>query len=117
LVTGADPDTPDDLADLAARALELGREYPFGMGFAIVGMVVKASHDGREDEAAMLAGYLLANLDALGLPAGSSEVMAGGPLTRFVSPATQDQFRRGQAMTDADVHSELERLADRKATD
>jgi predicted ATPase/class 3 adenylate cyclase len=111
LVRGAATETPDELADLAARALDLGREYPVGMGLAIVGLIVKADRDGREADTAMLAGYLTANLGLL-IPATSAEVMAGGPLERFVTPATQVQFARGKAMTNADLRRELQRLAD-----
>jgi len=113
LATGAatEAESADDLADRAGRALDLGREYPLGIGYAVIGLVVKAHRLGRHEDAALLTGYLTAHLEELGLPARSAEVMAGRPLDQFVTPDTEGQFLRGQGMTPAHLHAELERLA------
>jgi hypothetical protein len=101
----------DDLTESAARALQLGAEYPAGMGMTLIGLTVLSDRLGRNDDAALLAGYLLAHLEPLALPAESAGVMAGGPLERFVRPETQADFARGQVMSPAELRAELERLA------
>jgi hypothetical protein len=37
--------------------------------------------------------------------------MSGGPLDRFVTPGTEDEFERGRSMSRDDLVAELERLA------
>ncbi len=107
------PALPSDVSEIAARTLDLTGEFPAGMGYCVLGLTMKAHHDNRREDAAILAGYLSAHLDDLQLYRQLAERMAGGPLDRFVSPATQPEFERGQAMNAADLRRELERLAGR----
>jgi predicted ATPase/DNA-binding SARP family transcriptional activator len=109
--SAASGEPADDLVESAARALALGAEYPLGMGFALVGLTVLADRLGRSDDAALLAGYMLAHLEPLALPAASAAHMAGGPLERFARPETRASFDRGQKMSAATLRTELERLA------
>jgi hypothetical protein len=108
---GTDPQTTDDIGDLAARALELGTGQPNTMNFTIIGLIGAAHRHGHDDVASTLAGYVSTHLAELALPPTSAELLAGGPLERFVTQATRASFVRGQIMTEADLHVELERLA------
>jgi hypothetical protein len=114
--TGPNPLPPDDLSDRAAKAIDLDREYPSGMGFVVIGLVVSALRLGHVAEAALLVGYLAGHLEELELVRHSAEVMAGGPLESFVTPGTEDEFDRGRAMSRDGLLAELERLAAEKPT-
>ena len=108
------PALPSDVSEIAARTLDLTAEYPAAMGYGVLGLTMKAHHDNRSEDAATLAGYLSAHLaDLLAVSPQAAEFVAGGPLERFVTPATQPEFERGQAMNAADFRRELERLAGR----
>jgi hypothetical protein len=107
------PALPSDLSEIAARVLDLTGEYPAAMGYGVLGLMMAAHRDNRGQDAATLAGYLSAHLDELQLHQQKAEVFAGGPLEQFVTPTTQPEFERGQAMNAADLRRELERLAGR----
>ncbi len=107
------PALPSDVSEIANRALDLTAEYPAAMGYAVLGLMMKADRDNRSQDAATAAGYLSAHLDDLLLPRQKAEIMAGGPLDGFVTAATQPEFERGQAMNAAEFRRELERIAGR----
>ena len=107
------PALPSDVSEIAARILDLTGEFPAGMGYCVLGLTMKAHRDNRGEDAATLAGYLSAHLEDLQLSRQAAEFIAGGPLERFVTPAAQPEFERGQAMNAADFRLELERLAGR----
>jgi hypothetical protein len=109
----AHPALPSELSEIAARTLDLTDEYPAAMGSGVLGLMMKAHRENRNEDAATLAGYLSAHLDELLLYPQAAEFVAGGPLHVFVSPATQSQFALGQAMNAADLRRELECLAGR----
>ena len=98
LVSGAavDGETRDDLAESVARACEFGREYPLGLGYAIIGLLTMAERHGRAQDVAVLAGYLAGHLRELGLPQRSAERLARGPLERLVTNETASEFARGK---------------------
>jgi hypothetical protein len=100
----------EDLCEEAARALDLIREYPIALGFALVGLMVKAHRLDRLDVAALLAGYLTSHADELGLPTASAEIMAGAPLAHFVAPDRELAQQRGSSMTATEMRAELGRL-------
>ena len=104
---------PSDVLEIADRTLDLTAEYPAAMGYGVLGLMMAAHRDKRSQDAATAAGYLAAHLDDLLLPRQHAEFMAGAPLEGFVTPATQPEFERGQAMNAADFRRELERLAGR----
>jgi hypothetical protein len=107
------PALPRAVPEIAARVLDLTGEYPPALGYGVLGLMMTAHRDNRSEDAAALAGYLTANLHELQLYRQLAESMAGGPLEQFVTPATQPEFERGQAMSAADLRRELERLAGR----
>jgi hypothetical protein len=113
LIIGPDTDQSgaDELAERAARALELEQEYPVGLGYALLGLVLSAQRLGRHEDAALLAGYLSANSLALAVPPRSVEMMMGGPLDRFGTAGTHAWFIRGGAMNASQLDTELQRLA------
>jgi predicted ATPase len=112
--TGPTPLPPDDLSDRAARAVELDREYPSGMGFVLIGLVLSAHRLGHATEAALLVGYLAGHLEELELVLHSAEVMTGAPLHSFVTPGNEDEFERGRSMSRDGLMAELARLAAEK---
>ena len=101
-----------DVPDQARRALELIRDYPLGLGFALIGLTRAAHGQDRHDTAAVLAGYIDTHLTELALPRHSAENMAGRPLAEFAAPNTTSHFERGQTMTADQLRAELEALAD-----
>jgi hypothetical protein len=113
LVSATGPTSPatGELADRAAKVLDLNREYPLALDFAIMGMLVRARDLGRRSEAAMLAGYVTGHIDEMAMNPRSVPVIVGEPLERFVTPATEVEFERGRSMTRDDLMAELERLA------
>jgi hypothetical protein len=115
LVSGAAADGQDtgDLAETAARASELGQEYPLGLGYAIIGLVTMAERQGRARDVVVLTGYLAGHLVELGLTTSGAEQLAGGALDRLVTQETAAEFARGKAMSTEALYEELERLAGR----
>ena len=109
--TGPTSPVPGELPDRAAKALDLNREYPLALDFAILGMLVRARQLGRRSEAAMLAGYLTGRIDELAINPRSVPVIAGEPLDSFVTPETESEFERGRTMTRDALMAELARLA------